>query len=144
MFTSTARLVSQLRRAFSGRRTPPARTRRRSGCRPIMDILEDRTVPSTGTIHLTDSTATIVEQTHYLDKTAVYAYANGLPDGYYDVEVVAPGGKNGDPADQLGVSLASAPIHVTGGHFDAGFPTGPVLPGTATGPRGTAFNVWDE
>jgi hypothetical protein len=117
----------------------------------LLEQLENRLTPSNmGTIHLTngvdgdslpippDQPATIVEQTHYLAKQDVFVYGNFLIDNYYDVEVVAPGGKSGSAADDvLGISDPSSPVHVTGGHFDAG-------PGLVTGPRGTAFNVWDE
>jgi hypothetical protein len=106
------------------------------------DHLEDRVVPSNaGTTHLTDSTATVVEETHYAAKNLVWLYGNDLElaPGYYDVEVVAPGGKDGTSQDLLlGQSLPTAPVHVdSNGHFDAG-------PDLVTGPRGTAFNVWDE
>jgi hypothetical protein len=102
-----------------------------------------------GTIHLTngvdgdplpippDQPVTIVEQTHYLAKQDVFVYGNFLIDNYYDVEVVSPGGKSGGADHVLGISDPSSPVHVSMGHFDGG-------PGLVTGPRGTAFKVWDE
>jgi VCBS repeat-containing protein len=122
----------------SPRRQKPLRHPARQPRRPSFDQLEDRVVPSnTGSVHLTDSTATIQEETHYTAKDLVWAYGQKLADGYYDVEVVAPGGKSGNADDVLGVSLNTAPVHVTSGQFDVG-------PNLVTGPQGTAFNVWFE
>jgi hypothetical protein len=122
----------------SSRKTPV----RRVICR--LEELESRLTPSnTGTIHLTDVTATVVEETHYPSKQVVYAYGNQLQDGFYDVEVVAPGGKSGSGADKvLGISDPNSPVQVVGGHFV--FDTGATGVDWETGPQGTAFNVWDE
>jgi hypothetical protein len=140
----------------------PRWRRRERTYRPEFELLEDRTVPSNmGTIHATDSTVTIVEETHYAAKTDVYVYGNflvgadgvHLADGFYDVEVVAPGGKSGKDADDiLGLSDPNHPVEVSGGHFTGKFLdglttspiTGPIPPGAPSGPRGQAFNVWDE
>jgi VCBS repeat-containing protein len=134
----------------------PRSRRRERTYRPEFELLEDRTVPSNnGTLHLTDITATTVEDTHYAAKTLVYAYGNNLVDGYYDVEVVAPGGKSGSaPTDDiLGLSDPNHPVQVVNGHFFGGIfsvdpavdPANPplILPETVDGPRGHAFNVWD-
>ncbi len=113
--------------------------------RPEFDLLEGRDCPSNmGTLHLTDSTVTVVEETQYASKHDVYAYGNFLVDGYYDVEVVAPGGKSNGSDAILGLSDPNSPIQVLNGHVVLGSPSGPVTPGTAAGPRGYAFNVWDE
>jgi hypothetical protein len=127
------------------RRSQPNRFLRRASLQ--LEQLEGRLVPSnTGTIHLTDSTATVVEETHYAAKPDVYLYGNKLTDGYYDVEVVAPGGKSGNADDVLGLSDPNHPVQVVNGHFfDGIFSTDPA-PGlleTVDGPRGHAFNVWD-
>jgi hypothetical protein len=136
---STDRLFS-----LRSRRRPYIR-RTEQRFRLALEPLETRLVLSNmGTLHLTDSTATIVEETHYAAKTAVYAYGNDLVDGYYDVEVVAPGGKSDGSDAILGLSDPNAPVQVSGGHFSlVGFPSGPISPSTVTGPRGNAFNVWD-
>jgi hypothetical protein len=140
-------MLYPLLRIIRSRKQKAIRNRRpESGYRPQLEALEDRVVPSNnGTVHLTDSTATIVEETHYAAKIDVYAYGNGLVDGFYDVEVVAPGGKSGKKTDDiLGLSNPNDPVQVVNGHFVLGFPTGPVTPATVTGPQGNAFNVWDE
>jgi hypothetical protein len=135
----------------SKRRAQPQRQKHFRRARLLLEQLETRlTLSNTGTVHLTDSTATIVEETHYAAKTDVYAYGKDLVDGYYDVEVVAPGGKSGNAPthDILGLSNPNDPVQVSGGHFDlTSFPTpvnpAPGLSVTVTGPRGNAFNVWD-
>jgi hypothetical protein len=135
-------LPTQFARLFSSRRNSKPLSRSRSSKRPSrrqfqLEQLETRVTPSNqGTIHLTDSTATVVEETHYAAKTDVYVYGNFLTDGHYDVEVVAPGGKSGNADDILGIDL-SGDILVSGGHFTL------TDPGAVSGPRGIAFNVWD-
>jgi hypothetical protein len=132
------------------------RSSRRERCpvrRPLLELLEDRLTPSNmGTIHLTNGVdgdplpippasnqVSVAEQTKYLAKQDVYGYGNNLVDGYYDVEVVDPGGKSQSAPDGaiLGVSDPNSPVQVSGGHFVSG-------PGLISGPRGTAFNVWNE
>jgi hypothetical protein len=138
------RLPKQKKQEASRRAALPSRSV--AGYRPSLEALENRiALSNNGTVHLTDSTATIVEETHYAAKIDVYAYGNGLVNGYYDVEVVAPGGKSHKAVDDiLGLSDPNHPVQVLDGHFVLGFPTGPVQPATVTGPRGNAFNVWDE
>jgi hypothetical protein len=138
-------------------RTPIRNQYSRNGKQTRLGIesLEDRTVPSnTGTIHLTNGVngdpdpvppdaATVVEQTHYLAKPDVYVYGNQfLAAGYYDVEVVSPGGKSGNTDDVLGISDPNSPVQYSGGQFVSG--SGAAGVDWVTGPRGTAFNVWDE
>jgi VCBS repeat-containing protein len=102
-----------------------SQTRRgkRANVRLMVEQLETRLTPSAniGTVHLTDVNGTIVEETHYATKPDVYVYGNGLTDGYYDMAVIAPGGRAAADDISTGVVLGwelTGNVHVTNGNFD--------------------------
>jgi hypothetical protein len=114
-----------------------------------MEQLEGRLTPSVnvGTVHLTDFFGQFVEETHYAQKPDVYVYANGLKDGYYDMQVIVPKGRAAAD-DVSGTVLGwelTGNIHVTNGNFDGlanlgG--SGPYGNQKITQPISVYYNVW--
>jgi hypothetical protein len=97
--------------------------------------------PVSGAIFTTDSTCSGVDLNIYANKDDVYVNggpqahsgAAGLPDGYYYVQVTAPGG------GQLGTSVGSGndtPVHVTNGVFDQCYQLSAILIKTSDGTPG--------
>ena len=96
--------------------------------------------PLPGAIFTTDSACTGTDLNIYAAKTDVYIDggpahpgAAGLPDGFYYVQVTAPGG------GQLGTSVGSGndtPVHVTNGEFDQCYQLSAILIKTSDGTPG--------